>query len=500
MAVCALLLLLLLLPNPGFAQSSGTAVPNRSLADFKVYTEHPRLWLEGARLRRLGKDVERESDRWRQLRHLDRAGAEFPEEPLLRALQSQLGGDEKAGRKAIEWALARIETAEAFEDAVALRLGAVVFDWCYELLSEEERPRLAAALAQGVEFIAAQSGLDVVGVRSALLAAVAVAGDWDGSAKALQALAERRWDREILPALFRGEVTDRGADLLALLEICHATRTNLEIDLWQQAHAVFKPLPLVMMLGYYPQPVSTPGGLLRQPAAPSSVELDVQVEGRLRRIAEMMLVAYENTLQEYQLMQGWLRHDSYTLKDPFGAVYEFLWLNPYLPGLSYFSAPPVVHDTARGRVFARAGWQEEDLWFGYLDGQLQIFAEGERIIIERDMNQAPLVVPGAAVVLGRVPMKFKVTVPPVIDDSKVPYVQALYIVGLGEGQSYRVKINKEPFKTYQVGRGGILVLENRPEEDKLSIDFEGELRVQIKAARRSGPSLKGGSPSLGPSK
>ena len=36
------------------------------------------------------------------------------------------------------------------------------------------------------------------------------------------------------------------------------------------------------------------------------------------------------------MLQGWLMHDSFMLKSTFGAPYEFLWANPYQPGLSYY--------------------------------------------------------------------------------------------------------------------------------------------------------------------
>ncbi len=476
-----LLLGLALGASPAPAQRDQAVAPEPASAEFKIYASHPRLWLEADRLRRLRRDVERESERWRQLRLLDQQGAPFPEEALLRALLYQVAGDEQAGRKAIAWGLAQANSSGGLRDPAKLRLGAVVFDWCYPLLSQSEREPLAAALATGVQSITRQSALDLAGVRSALLAAIAVAGDWPGSAAALEDLLARGWQREILPKLLRGELTQRGADLVALLEICHATRNNLETDLWQQAHEVFKPLPLVLMLGYYPQPVSSPEGLLRQPASPSTIELDVQVEGPLRRIGEMMLVAYENRLQEFQLLQGWLRHDSYTLKGPLGAVYEFLWLNPYLPGLSFFSAPPLVHDKLGGRVFARAGWQEEDLWAGYLQGEFQIFAEGQRMVIDPGAKQAPLVFPGAAMIFGALPMKFEVKIPPVVDHTKVPYNKAIYVTGLGEGQSYEVRVNKERFTTYRAGRGGVLVLENRPETGKSTIDFDEKIRVRIRS-------------------
>ena len=58
-------------------------------------------------------------------------------------------------------------------------------------------------------------------------------------------------------------------------------------------------------------------------------------------------------------------------------MYEFLWANPYQPGLSYFQLPLVFHDAATGHVFARTSWDEDATWIGYFDGHLQVFRDGK---------------------------------------------------------------------------------------------------------------------------
>ena len=37
-------------------------------------------------------------------------------------------------------------------------------------------------------------------------------------------------------------------------------------------------------------------------------------------------------------------HDHFLMRGPFGSPYEFLWANPYQPGLSYYHVPLVLHD------------------------------------------------------------------------------------------------------------------------------------------------------------
>jgi hypothetical protein len=455
-----------------------TSQPN--LADYRVYTKHPRLWLDGGRLDRLRHEVERDTDRWRQLQTLSRSGQQFPEEPLWLALQFQVAGSQEAGRKAADWALGKAKSGSMFSNPTDLRLGAIVFDWCHELLSQPQREGLAVALGKAAQAIAAAHGLESGPLRSAVLAAVAVADDWEPASRTLLDLIDGRWRREILPALVKGETPDRAAELMAMLEIFHAVRYNLEQDLWREADGVFRPLPRIEMLRYYPRPVETDSGFLRERARPSAVKLDAQAESVPARIAEMMLVAYENTLEEYQFLQGWIRHDAYVLRDAYGAVYEFIWINPYLPGLSYSNSPPVAHDEIRGRVFGRQGWNDDDVWAGYLDGELQVYGEGQLMVIGPETRQVPLEFAGAAIVPARLPMKFEVQVPRAVGarDDRV-----IYVVGLREGETYNVKVNGSRFRTYTAGRGGIIPIRNEAGREIPEIDFDQKVKVEVRGKK-----------------
>jgi hypothetical protein len=475
MSRLGLFLLTLLFTAPCLAQTSQSG-----LADYRIYTKHPRLWLDGGRLDRLRHEVQRGAERWQRLESLRQSGASFPEEPLWLALQSRVAGSKEAGSQAVEWALAKAASSSGFADPGDLRLGAVVFDWCFELLSEEQRPRLAAALGEAVTTIAAQRGLGAGPIRSAVLAAVAIADDWEPSSQALLELIDKRWRGEIQPALLRAETPDRATELMATMEIFHAVRYNLELDLWRESDAVFRPLPRVRMLRYYPEPLETPTGYLRELAQPSSADIDPKAESVPARIGEMMLVAYESTLEEYQFLQGWIRHDAFVLRDPFGAVYEFIWINPYLPGLSYSNSPPVAYDEVRGSVFARQGWNEEDVWAGYIGGELQVHADGQRMTIRQQDNQAPLAFEGAAIVPARLPMKFDIEVQRGVgarDD------RAIYLVGLTAGETYDLKVNGGRFRPYRAGRGGIIVLRSETSDDKAKVDFDKKLRVEIRARK-----------------
>jgi hypothetical protein len=88
-------------------------------------------------------------------------------------------------------------------------------------------------------------------------------------------------------------------------------------------------------------------------------------------------VAYDSNAAENQFVQGWLMQDRFLMRGGFGIAYEFLWANPYQPGLSYFQMPLVYHDSVTGHVFARTSWDEDATWLGYFDGQLQLFRDGK---------------------------------------------------------------------------------------------------------------------------
>ena len=70
------------------------------------------------------------------------------------------------------------------------------------------------------------------------------------------------------------------------------------------------------------------------------------------------MVAFDVNAAESQVLQGWLMHDHFMLRGTFGAPYEFLWANPYQPGLSYYHVPLIYHNPDFGKLFVRSSWEE----------------------------------------------------------------------------------------------------------------------------------------------
>ncbi|MCB1020723.1 MAG: hypothetical protein KDC27_12400, partial [Acidobacteria bacterium] len=325
------------------------------------------------------------------------------------------------------------------------------------------------------------------GVRDGILAAVAAAGHWDGSEPALGELLSSQWEREILPLLESGQLTDKGEELVAVLEICHVLRLTLERDLWQEAPEVFPTLPMARILSYLPGAELSGEGRLRPRATSDGTARDLA----LGRVAEMLLVAYDISMRDFQFLQGFLRNDSFTLTGPLGAFYEFLWINPYVPGLSPTSGPIAAYDPVRGRVFARQSWDDGAQWLGWFDGKLVAYESGQARAIAPAKDPQAFPLPDAAILLGGQEGKVELT----IAKGAQPFGPHVWVVGLNAGMQYPIKIGKADFQMYKAGTGGVVELRNDPEAKRPSIEYDEKLRIQL----RSGvPAPKGPAPTLGP--
>ncbi len=445
-------------------------------ADYRVYRDHPRLFLDAGRLARLRKDVSRRTQRWLSLRALADAGTRFPERPLVHALLFQASGSEESGRAAVEWSLAL--AGRGIRDASDLRLAALAYDWCHGLLDEGSRDALGSAMAGAVSAILPRAGLDVGLVRAGVLASITLAGDWEGAEPALAALIGTHWDGDIRPALAAGGLTDSGADLVAVLETSLAVRHNLETDLLLPATEALASLVRTRLLSYYPVDIETPEGVARRPSRFGADDARARLQAPLYRLADLLLVAYEANLREFQFVQGWLRDDSYLLRSPMAAPYEFLWGNPYLPGLTPQSAPTLAHDPVRGRLYARADWQRPTTWIGYADGRLEILSGGRVAASDSLEGLAPLYFPDAVVVPVRPPARVTLSWLPAGEPA--PEQAKIYIIGLRAGETYGLKVGRRPPRLVDAGPGGILVLRSDPNAPKRNrIDLRRKVRLEL---------------------
>lgn len=421
-------------------------------ADYQVYTESPRILLNQRRLRLLKRERERESMRWQQFDALMRGKARMSEPGFTQALWSVVTGQPGACRQAAEWA---VKTAAA--DPSDLRQVALVYDWCQgsagEALNNLMARKLGAALKDRSEQPAA--------VRSRLFAALAIAdADPQAAQDYLKFAVESWWRRKVAPRLKAGENPFASrAELYALMEILHAVRDNLRLDLREGLGRWFDELAPLQILSYYPQPWPTAENEYRIPAYTGASDPDLR-EAALSRAAELAFVAFDANAQPLQFLQGWLLQDRFLMRGEFGIAYEFLWANPYQPGLSYNYMPDLFH--ARGQLLARSSWDDDATWFGFWNGQAQAFQQGRRIAVRIESRPAPIALGPVKVFFASAGLRLETGWQPPPEEGARAVEEVAFLLGLTPGALYDIEVDDEEMFEARSDAGGILELRFPP--------------------------------------
>ncbi len=422
---------------------SGLAWPQTAEEDFRVFTEHPRLFLQARRLRLLQREGERQSPRWEQFRMLLTGKAQMPEPGFALALYARASGEASYCREAVDWALG---------PASDLRQLALVFDWCQAVLSDAQSETLASKLERGAAAAAGKPG--VAGMRDRVLAAVALAGYRQAvSERELRFVIEKWWRGEIVPAIRSHRDALPRDDTLALFEILHAVRDNLNIDLRDPIQDFFRGLPAFLLSSYYPSSYPAAENEYYIPAVKGGGEPDLR-RAALSRAGELSLVAYDSNTQDSEFLQGWLMRDSVLMRSPLGIPYEFLWANPYLPGLSYYHSPLFFHDERLGRLFVRSSWDDDATWLGFFDGELQVFTKDGLKIVKQQPASKPIRLGDVAVFEASGATTLR------LEESEV---QRVFLLGLRPGASYEVKVADSKPTRETADPGGIVQVSLEPE-------------------------------------
>jgi len=153
------------------------------------------------------------------------------------------------------------------------------------------------------------------------------------------------------------------------------------------------------------------------------------------------------------VLQGWLMHDRFLMRGPLGAPYEFLWANPYQPGLSYYHVPLVYYNPDFGSLFVRTTWDEDAHWFGMWDGVMQMFADGHITLLNSQIASEPLVLDEATICFGHAARRFRLT---------LPVEQPVFVVGLEPRRTYAVEADDEEMFEATADPSGILELDDLP--------------------------------------
>jgi len=430
----------LLLAIPLFAQSD----------EFRVYTDAPRLLLNTQRLRLLQREQQRDSLRWETFKVLVSGGAAMPEPGFSWALYYRVSGDAAWGKKAVEWALSGdAKDAAKDMDAGDLRQLALVFDWCGPVMTEAQTERLGSKLERALEAASSMPApADVRRQSARALAAIALADRLpDHGESVLKPIIEQWWRGDIVKKLDAGAPAIPRDQVYALLELMHAVRDNLKIDLREEVPDYFKALPTDHLVSHYPAPYPAPENEYRVPIYVGAGEPNLN-DAALSRAAELAMVAYDTNAPENQYLQGWLMQDRFLMRGGFGIPYEFLWANPYQPGLSYFQMPLVYHDSLSGHLFARTSWDENATWLGYFDGRLQLFRDGKIETLKAGAATEPVHV-GEAIILS------------VRDKDAARFradAEAVFVLNLAPRTHYDIEIDDQELRDEETDTGGTLVI------------------------------------------
>ncbi|HET8549652.1 MAG TPA: hypothetical protein VFL57_16700, partial [Bryobacteraceae bacterium] len=289
---------------------------------------------------------------------------------------------------------------------------------------------------------------DVAAARSRVFAAIALAdhGNPGLSERALEQIITEWWRGGLSPELVSGRRALSRIDLYALAELIHAVRDNLQIDLRESAGAYFMDLPARLLLSYYPAIWPAPENDYRIPMLDAPGDPDLKIAA-LARAAELALVGYDSSPRNAQFLQGWLIHDRFVLRSPFGAPYELLWANPYLPGLSYYHMPLFFHDQKRGELFLRSSWDEDAVWLGSRRERAEVFRDGKRYTPGARSRSSAIDIGDASVITGAIPMRI---------DRTADQPPNVFVIGLEPNTAWSVEVDDEEIAEMHSDPGGIL--------------------------------------------
>jgi hypothetical protein len=319
----------------------------------------PRLLLTARRLHRLKLDRQRQTERWVHFEDRVKNVPDSPERGFELALYSTVTDDESPCQEAARWGLTH--PAEH-------RQNALIVNWCEAALSASQRQSLLAApLAENV-------AKPFTSARDQLFVQLA-------EGRASRSSIRAQWSR-LLP-LIQQDPRVCLPEFYALFEFLDAADNTFRLDLRQDDGHLFAELPSVFLLSLEP-------GKLQNP--------DWET-----RIAGLMMVSLDPNLQGSSFIQGWAMEDPKMTREGPGVAYEFLWADPYLPGLGFYNMEPWVYDRPSGLLLARSSWEAKACRISLFRGSVKSL-------------QCPPDVPAAFRVFGRltlVPLERQcVTVPP----------------------------------------------------------------------------------------
>jgi hypothetical protein len=416
------------------------ACVGQTTEEYRAYTEQPRLLLRPQRLRLLKRERERQSMRWEQFGTLMAGHAQMAEPGFAGALYYAITGEPDAAHQAVTWAASASDARQM----------ALVFDWCQSAMTPAESKNLAGRLSRALTALAAKG--DLVSTRDRAFAAIAIADvEPRASESAMRDIVQNIWRKRVAVQFREGAALPQTEEVFALYELLHVVRDNFSIDLREDAGGWFKELPPLHLLSHYPAPYPAPENVYRIPAYDAEKAPDLR-RAALSRATEMSMVAYDNNATDSQFLQGWLMQDNFLMRSAFGITYEFLWANPYQPGLSYFHFPLAHHDPRTGSLFIRSSWEDDATWFGRVGREWQMFRDGKITALNTKRSRDPIQIGETVLLIANDALQYKVE-----DAARA------YVVGLQPRTKYDVEVDDEEMREETTDGAGTLELEFPPE-------------------------------------
>jgi hypothetical protein len=278
---------------------TGTAARADDLGD-----RQPKLLLNAKLLRRLKRDRERQTPRWLNFENRVKSSPQSTERGFELALYFAITGDETMGKAATAW-----QAAHPCE----FRQAALIADWVGSPVpaATSECPGKNRSVLQKL--------------RDDAFLAVAKGDRPEPS-------------EQFIPQATSIDFRD-GAPLYAAIEYLDAIRSATREDLRERDVSYFADLPQLFLLSLTPKQLANPGWQMHS-AALALVTLDPNLEGS-------------------QFLQSWAVDNSQTIQDGPGVGYEFLWADPYLPGVSYRNMEPALYQEKQSRLIARNSWDAD---------------------------------------------------------------------------------------------------------------------------------------------
>jgi len=237
------------------------------------------------------------------------------------------------------------------------------------------------------------------------------------------------------------------------MEMLHVLRDNIDVELRETNGKFFATLPVYHLLSHYPAPFPGSESEYRLPLMAQHGEPNL-MEAVLSRAAALAMVAYDTNSQEMQFLQGWLIQDRYLMRGAAGIPYEFLWANPYQPGLSFHYLPNIYHDPSTGRLIIRSTWDDDATWYYQSGGVMQMFRNAQIVNVKAGELKEPVVMGNTVLLTAALAPKFTVAA----GSEKTRY----YIIGLKPRTRYEIEVDDEELREVSSDFGGVLDLEFPP--------------------------------------